>query len=159
MIVIGGVAGLLYWLHARQFEDTDDAFIDGNIVSVSPQVAGRIKEVRVVDNQDVAAGAVIATIDDRDFVMRVKQAQAELEGATAKFKAAQANLDLMRGMTEASLAQAQAGVTTAQADEQKAEAAVQQAQATVHVAQAQAQSRPVGCGCRPGGSDAAARRM
>jgi len=140
VIVIGGVVGLLYWLHARQFEGTDDAFIDGNIVSVSPQVAGRIKEVRVVDNQDVPAGAVIATIDDRDFVMRVKQQQAALEGATAKLKAAQANLDLMKATTEATLTQGQAGVVTAQADEQRAQAAVQQAQATVRGAQAQAQS-------------------
>lgn len=140
VLVIGGVVGLLYYLHARQFEETDDAFIDGNIVSVSPQIAGRIKEVKVMDNQDVAAGALIATIDDRDFRVKVTQAAAALTGAAAREKAAQANLDLVKATTDAATAQAQAGVTTAQADQEKASAAVDQAQATVRWAQAQAQS-------------------
>ena len=52
----GAIAGTLYWLHARQFESTDDAFVDGNVVAISPQVAGRIKAVHILDNQDRQCG-------------------------------------------------------------------------------------------------------
>ncbi len=140
VVVVGAIVGFVYWLHARQFEETDDAFVDGNVVSISPQIAGRIKDVPVLDNQDVPAGTVVAMIDDRDFAAAVVQAKAALEGAKAKQTASQANLDLVKATTDATIAQAQAGVKTAQADVDRALAAVEQAQASVKSSQAQAQS-------------------
>ena len=63
VIIGGGIAGYVYWLHARQFEETDDAYVDGNVVPVSSQVAGRIKTVLVDDNQNVTAGQKLAEIE------------------------------------------------------------------------------------------------
>jgi membrane fusion protein (multidrug efflux system) len=47
--MIGGIVavilvtgGVLYWLHARHYESTDDAFVDGNTTQMAPQVAGRV---------------------------------------------------------------------------------------------------------------------
>ena len=54
--VVLAVLGIAYWLHARQFEDTDDAQIDGNISNVSPRVTGTILAVHVVENQVGQAG-------------------------------------------------------------------------------------------------------
>src|SRR5262249_27896615 len=42
---LAGVGGFFYWQHSSQFEETDDAFVDGNITTVSPQVAGRVTKV------------------------------------------------------------------------------------------------------------------
>jgi membrane fusion protein (multidrug efflux system) len=53
LIVVGTIAGIAWYLHARHYESTDDAFIDGRPVLVSAQVAGSIITVNVTDNQIV----------------------------------------------------------------------------------------------------------
>jgi membrane fusion protein, multidrug efflux system len=45
--------GVVWWLQARQWESTDDAFIDVHMVMIAPQVAGRVSRVLVDDNQKV----------------------------------------------------------------------------------------------------------
>jgi len=147
ILVLAGIGGTLYWRYARQFEETDDAFVDGNIVPVSPQIAGRISKVDVMENQDVAAGALLAEIDPTDFVTRVQQAQAEVEAAQARAETAVANVELVKADTAATTVQANAGVeaaqgavASAQAGIDRAQAGVEQALATVRWAQAQVQS-------------------
>lgn len=49
-------AGTLYWLHARHFESTDDAFVDGYVTQVAPQVSVRVTALEFADNEHVAAG-------------------------------------------------------------------------------------------------------
>ena len=63
LIVVGIIAGIAWYLHARHYESTDDAFIDGRPVLVSPQVTGNIVSVNVTDNQIVKSGDLLATID------------------------------------------------------------------------------------------------
>jgi hypothetical protein len=41
-------AGTVFWLHARHFESTDDAFIDGYVTQTAPQVAGRVTKLLFV---------------------------------------------------------------------------------------------------------------
>ena len=48
VLVIGGT---LYYLHSRQFESTDDAFVDAHIVRIAPEVSGTLIEVADLDNQ------------------------------------------------------------------------------------------------------------
>src|SRR5436190_18337841 len=55
--------GVRYWAYARSHESTDDAFIDGHIIQVSPKVPGYVLKVYVSDNQNVNAGDLIAEID------------------------------------------------------------------------------------------------
>ena len=74
IFLVAVVAGILYWLHARNYESTDDAFIDGRPVSISPEVTGNIVAVPVTDNQVVKAGDVLARIDDRDYRAAVANA-------------------------------------------------------------------------------------
>ena len=52
-------AGVLYWLNARHYETTDDAFIDGYISQISSQVAGRVTRIAFEDNQQVKAGQML----------------------------------------------------------------------------------------------------
>src|SRR5215471_6251588 len=81
LLVAGGSTG--YWLYGRQFEDTDDAQIDGNISNVSPRIAGTVKSVLVVENQRVSEGDVLAEIDPADLEVSVAQAKAAVAQAEA----------------------------------------------------------------------------
>src|SRR6202140_2152843 len=78
LIVVGVIAGVAWYLHARHYESTDDAFIDGRSVLVSPQVTGSIISVNVTDNQIVKTGDLLATIDARNYKAAVDQADAQI---------------------------------------------------------------------------------
>jgi membrane fusion protein (multidrug efflux system) len=140
-LVVGGFFGVRYWLDARQYEATDDAFIDGDMVAVSAQIAGRLSAVHVTDNQDVAAGDIIAEIEPIDFATRVQQAEATLAAARARLQVAQTAVDLTRANSEATMTQARAGVGLAEAAVKAAQSAVESARADVAAAQAEAGRR------------------
>jgi membrane fusion protein (multidrug efflux system) len=101
------IATLIWWLNARHFESTDDAFIDARQFAIAPKVTGYITDVEVTDNQHVAAGAVIAKIDPRDYEVGLEQAKANL----AQTEAAISNVDAQIQGQRAQIEQAQAQVT------------------------------------------------
>jgi membrane fusion protein (multidrug efflux system) len=159
VLLIIGVFGVRYWLYARAHETTDDAFIDGHIIQVSPKASGYISKVYVRDNQNVNAGDLIAEIDPRDYETKVAQAKAALNAGLAQKKQAETQVTLTRVTTRANVQQAAAGVQQARsevagaragaASEQsrtaqsaarigEAEANVQQSQAQVNAAVAEA---------------------
>ena len=85
-------AGYIYWDHSEHFESTDDAFIAARSFAIAPKVAGYITSVPVTDNQHVAAGGVIARIDDRDYRAALDQANAQLARDQAVLAQARKNL-------------------------------------------------------------------
>jgi membrane fusion protein (multidrug efflux system) len=111
VLIAVAIVGVLWWLHARQFVSTDDAFIDARTVSISPEVAGSIVAVPVTDNQDVHAGTTLVKIDPRDYQVAVEKAKAQLEQA----KASVANLIAQIAAQQANIDQAQKNATQAQA--------------------------------------------
>jgi membrane fusion protein (multidrug efflux system) len=141
VLLLGGVCGTAYWLYARQWEETDDAFIDGNVYPVAAKVAGAVQTVRVVDNQLVNAGDVLAEIDPRDIQARLAQAKATLDAANADAEAAKTKVELTRANTAAMLTQAQAGVASAKAGVASAQSQLASAEAEVTSAQAEATRR------------------
>jgi membrane fusion protein (multidrug efflux system) len=112
VVVTGGVAALLYFEHAAHYESTDDAFLDGHVVPVAAQIAGRVSHVLVEDNQRVQAGDVLAEIDPSDFEIAKQRAEAGLAVARARLRSASA----ARASTRARLSQAHSNVLGAQAD-------------------------------------------
>src|SRR5947209_10151302 len=66
LLVVATIVGLRYWLYARAHETTDDAFVDGRVVQLSPKVTGYVAKVYVADNQPVKEGDLIAELDARD---------------------------------------------------------------------------------------------
>src|SRR5690348_9483426 len=54
--------GLRYYLYARAYETTDDAFVDGSVVQISPKVGGYATKVAVNDNQHVKKGDLLVEI-------------------------------------------------------------------------------------------------
>jgi membrane fusion protein, multidrug efflux system len=111
LIVIGVVAGVVWYLHARHYESTDDAFIDGRPVLVSPEVGGSIVSVDVTDNQIVKKGDLLATIDRRNYQAALQQAN----GLVAQNEATATNIDAQITAQKATIEQAGQQVTQAQA--------------------------------------------
>ncbi len=92
LLFASAAGGYLYWDYARHFQSTDDAFIAARAFSMAPKVSGYITAVPVTDNQHVAAGDVIARIDDRDYRVALDQAKAQLAHDQALLEQAQKNL-------------------------------------------------------------------
>jgi membrane fusion protein (multidrug efflux system) len=106
---VGG--GYLYLDDAQHFVSTDDAFIAARQSALAPKVAGYITAVPVTDNQHVAAGDVIARIDDRDYRTALEQAEAQVAAAQASIE----NIDAQLGVQQAQISANQAQVEQAQA--------------------------------------------
>ncbi len=71
-----------YWFVAlRGRERTDDAFVEGHLVFLSPRVAGHVVEVMVDENEKVRAGQPLVRLDRADFEARVAHARADLDAA------------------------------------------------------------------------------
>jgi membrane fusion protein (multidrug efflux system) len=111
LIVAGIIAGIAWYLHARHYESTDDAFIDGRPVLVSPQVTGNIVSVNVTDNQIVKNGDLLATIDTRNYKAAVDQSEGQIQQNEATMK----NIDAQIAAQKAQVDQATQQVTQAQA--------------------------------------------
>src|SRR3954447_25921763 len=55
LVLLGLVAGgTAYWLNARHFESTDDAFVDGYTTQMAPRVAGQVTKLLFADNEHVS---------------------------------------------------------------------------------------------------------
>ena len=109
----GAVAfGYHWWTDARFMQNTDDAYVGGDVTLVGAKVAGYIAEVAVTDNQAVHAGDLLVRLDDRDY----RAALAKAEGAVAAQQALLANLDATERLQLAVIGQAKAGVSAADAE-------------------------------------------
>ena len=160
LVLIGVITALYAWGLAPFGSDqvtTNNAYVRGRTIVVSPQVGGYLVDVPVVDFQRVRKGDLLARIDDRPFRERLLQGeattvaqQATLANSEQSLRSARAQLDLQ----DAAVASAQAGLQKAQADmnrinelvgegsvslreRDQARAALQQALAGVKQAQAQ----------------------
>jgi membrane fusion protein, multidrug efflux system len=84
VIVLLGAAALWYaYDRSTRFPSTDDASIDADVVHVASPVGGRIVQVAVEENQQVAKGDVLFEIDPTSYRLAVAQAQADVELARA----------------------------------------------------------------------------
>ncbi len=130
--------GYVYWDHAGHFEATDDAFIQARQFAVAPKVSGYIIAVRVTDNQHVAAGDVIARIDDRDYRVALAQAEAQVGAAKANVENIAAQITVQQAQVDASRAQverAQAALTFAEQQATRYQELADRAVGTVQMAQ------------------------
>jgi len=116
VVVVMVIVALVWWLMTRNQETTDDAFTEGDAVTVAPKVAGYVTELRVKDNQRVKKGDLLVLIDPRDATAQRDQAQAQLGLATAQLHQAQAQLALSKVQYPSQRDEAQAQVLKAKAD-------------------------------------------
>lgn len=116
VVIVMIIVALVWWLLTRNEETTDDAFTDGDAVTMAPKVAGYITELHVTDNQRVKKGDLLAVIDARDTTAQRDQAQAQLGLAIAQLHQAQAQLELSKVQYPAQRDEARAQVLKAQAE-------------------------------------------
>ena len=135
LIMLAVVGAGSIWVLGRGKENTDDAQIEGRIVSVSARVQGQVSQVLVHDNQQVNEGDILVEIDRRDLEAKDAAAKAEAAAARAQLGAAQAQLALTRLNAAATLRQAQGGLTQASSSLTANRSNIEQARADVTAAE------------------------
>lgn len=103
--------GVRRWMFGLTHESTDNAQVDGHVVPILPKVGGFVTAVRVVENQHVRAGDTLVVLDDRDYKVRLAEAEAGLAQALAAV-----STNRRVGQAEAQIEQAQANATKTHAD-------------------------------------------
>ncbi len=82
----------LYLFHESHYQSTDDAYVEADIIQVTPKVSGHIIESYVKDNMHVKEGDLVAKIDDEMYKAQYEQAKANYEKALFNQKNAKATL-------------------------------------------------------------------
>ena len=105
ILVIGGAwFGISKYIHGQHHEETDDAQISADITPVIPRISGYIKEIKVSDNQQVKKGDTLLVLDDRDFAIKLEEAQAALASAQSNLQIAKAATNAARANISSSAA-------------------------------------------------------
>lgn len=134
MLLIGLIFGVRYYLYASAHESTDDAFVDGHIIPISPKVSGYVAKLHITDNQHVNKGDVLIEIDPRDYEARLAEAQASLEAAIARHNASRINVRVTSVTTSAAIEQAASGVNQARSNVRATQAQVSSANSRLNQA-------------------------
>jgi membrane fusion protein (multidrug efflux system) len=136
ILIIAVVGGLVYWLHARHYEDTDDAQIDANLSPIGTRIDGTVIKVYVQNNQMVKVGDPLVDLDPRDNQVKADQVQAQLAQARSQLAGERPNIPITEVenstnivSAKADVASAEAAVAAAERDRDQAEAQVVQQEA------------------------------
>lgn len=122
VVVIMLIVAFWFWFSTRNEETTDDAFTEGDAVTIAPKASGYVVKLLVKDNQRVKKGDLLVEIDPRDTLAQRDQAKAQLGLAQAQLHQAQAQLVLSKVQYPAQRDQALADQAKAQANLLNAEA-------------------------------------
>jgi membrane fusion protein (multidrug efflux system) len=132
---VGCVAAMFVFFSHRV--STDDAQVDSHISSVSPRISGYIDKILVDDNQEVAAGELLARIDPRDYQAEVDQATAALEVATAQARSALVSVRLTTDTVSTGIESAEAAQAASESELVRSQKSWEQTStATLNAAQA-----------------------
>ncbi|MCJ2089112.1 HlyD family secretion protein [Methylobacterium sp. E-005] len=119
-VIALGVGIFFYWLlYMHPYENTDDAFVDARSIAIQPKVGGYLVDVPVTDNQHVEAGQILFQIYQRDYVIALDQAKAQVEADQAAIKNSDAQIQAQNAnidVSKAQVATAEAALKFAQED-------------------------------------------
>ena len=113
LLAIGIAAGVAYYLYSSQFVTTDDAFIDGEIVRVTPQESGELVEIAAEENARVKAGDLLVRIDPSGPNADLELRQAQLDQAIAQVAQAKAQISQAEAQVEQAQSTYDGNVVTA----------------------------------------------
>lgn len=118
----------VYWyLVASHYQSTDDAYVAGNVIQITPQVSGTVVEINADDTDYVAAGKVLVRLDPNDAEVALKQSEAELAQAVRQARTLYAN----DAIVSASLDERKADLARTKTDVDRAREDLQRRQAVV----------------------------
>lgn len=110
-VAAGIVYGAYWFLHGRFYESTDDAYVAGNVVQVTPQVVGTVVAIKADDTDFVRAGDSLVVLDQSDAKVSLDQAEATLAQAVRQARSlftTNASLSANVELAQSQLAKAQA---------------------------------------------------
>jgi len=105
LLVIGIIFGITEWSYYSKHVDTDDAQVDGDISPVVARVGGYVQEIKFEENTHVNEGQILVKLDDRDYKVKLEQAEAGQKGANAGV-----------GVSQSQIIATQANTSTAKAN-------------------------------------------
>lgn len=119
MLIIAGIFLLLgttlilrWLLVSRYYEETDNAYVQGNVVQITPQIAGTVVGIHVDDTDLVKAGQLLVSLDPADTRVAVTQAEAQLAQTVREVR----TLYTSHRQSDATLSQRQVELTRAEDD-------------------------------------------
>ncbi|WPB55074.1 HlyD family efflux transporter periplasmic adaptor subunit [Xylophilus sp. GOD-11R] len=113
VVVLAGLGwGAYEWLVASHYEDTDNAYVQGNVIQITPQISGTVMAIMADDTDFVKAGQPLVKLDPADVRVAFEQAEANLGQAVRQVRTLYAN----NGQYTAQIALRQADVAKARND-------------------------------------------
>jgi membrane fusion protein (multidrug efflux system) len=119
LLALVGYFGWRWW-EGRNWEETDNAQVEGHVTPVLPRVGGFVAQVRVEENQAVKAGDTLLVIDDRDLRAKLEQANADLAAAEEQTAGGGGQAVAQAAAAQAQAGAARANIGAAQANAEKA---------------------------------------
>jgi membrane fusion protein, multidrug efflux system len=119
-VAVAGIGYGVYWaLVLNHFESTDNAYVQGNVVQLTPQVGGTVVAINADDTNHVRAGQWLVKLDPADARVALDQAEAQLAQTVREVRTLYANNSTLKAqiaLRQADLARAQSDVARAQDD-------------------------------------------
>ncbi len=141
VLAVGLVVGSIYYWRSIFYESTDDAYVQGDPVTISARAAGNIVHVHATDNQWVQQGTLLVEVDPCDYQIHLAKTEASVRSAQADEEQAAADVEVARAQwiqQQQDLSRneelARQGAVTAQVLEHS-QAAARSAQAALHAAE------------------------
>ena len=125
VVLVGGAWGLYEWLVASHYESTDNAYVQGNVIQITPQMPGTVMSILADDTDFVKAGQPLVRLDPADAKVALEQSEAALAQAVRQARTLYAN----NGSLAAQVTLRQADIVKAQSDIARARDDLQRRQA------------------------------
>jgi membrane fusion protein (multidrug efflux system) len=119
VVVAGAAYGAYYALVLNHYESTDNAYVQGNVVQITPQVGGTVLSINADDTDFVKAGQPLVKLDPADAQVNLDQAEAQLAQTVREVRTVFANNSTLKAQIaarDADVARARAEVVRAQDD-------------------------------------------
>ena len=125
VVVLGGLGwGVYEWLVASHYESTDNAYVQGNVIQITPQIGGTVMAILADDTDFVKAGQPLVKLDPADARVALEQAEANLAQAVRQVRTLYANngtLGAQVALREADASRSQSDISRAQSEVARAE--------------------------------------
>jgi membrane fusion protein (multidrug efflux system) len=129
VVVIAGLAWAAYeWLVASHFESTDNAYVQGNVIQITPQIGGTVMAILADDTDFVKAGQALVKLDPADAQVALDQSRAALAQTVRQVRTLYANnasLSAQIAVREADVTRAQTEIARASDDLNRRQSLIQ----------------------------------
>jgi membrane fusion protein (multidrug efflux system) len=131
LVVLGAIWGVRFYAYSQTHVSTDDAYVTGDLINISPIIPGTLSQLTVDEGDQVKAGQLIARLDDSGPTAAYQQALAQAQAATSQIPQAQTSVAFEESTVKAQIAQARAALLAQNAKTGEAQHQVSLTQRTV----------------------------